>query len=77
MGAAYWIKRYLLAAVPLFAILAGVEYAKGTPTQNDILSAAAWAVVAAAVFIGSQYRRYRKSLDCPACDTLNKPGKRP
>ncbi|CAN7313493.1 hypothetical protein LJR289_001599 [Pseudoduganella sp. LjRoot289] len=72
MGAAYWIKRYLLAAVPLFAILAGVEYAKGTPTQADILSAAAWAVVAAGVFIGSQYRRYRKNLACSACDMLNK-----
>ena len=76
MGAAYWIKRYLLAAVPLFAILAGVEYAKGTATQADILSALAWAVVAAGVFIGSQYRRYRKNIQCTACDSVGKAAKR-
>ncbi|MGV7206491.1 hypothetical protein ACLB1G_01405 [Oxalobacteraceae bacterium A2-2] len=59
MGAAYWIKRYLLAAVPLFAILAATEWAKGTTTPRDILSAAVWAMVAAAIFTGVAYRRYR------------------
>ncbi|WP_107869123.1 hypothetical protein [Pseudoduganella sp. UC29_71] len=77
MGAAFWIKRYLLAAVPLFAILAIVEYVKGTTTQADILSAAAWAAIAAAIFVGTQYRRYRKGQECAACDAVGKPGKRP
>jgi hypothetical protein len=72
MGAGYWIKRYLLAAVPLFAILAGVEFATGTPTRADILSVAAWAAVAAGVFIGSQYWRYKKNISCSACDAVDK-----
>ncbi|KQV82537.1 hypothetical protein ASD15_11095 [Massilia sp. Root351] len=75
MGAAFWIKRYLLAAVPLFAILAGVEYVKGTPTQADILSAGVWAAVAAAIFVGTQYRRYRKNQECAPCDAVGKPTK--
>lgn len=68
MGAAFWIKRYLLAAVPLFAILVVAEYVKGTPTQADILSAGLWAVAAAGIFIGAAYRRYRKGQDCAACE---------
>jgi hypothetical protein len=40
MGALFWIKRYLMAAVPLFAILAAVEWFKGTTTTEDYLSAA-------------------------------------
>ncbi|KQX01297.1 hypothetical protein ASC94_01220 [Massilia sp. Root418] len=76
MGAAFWIKRYLLAAVPLFAILAGVEYVKGTTSQADILSAGAWAAVAAAIFVGTQYRRYRRNQECAACDAAGKTSKR-
>lgn len=72
MGAAdgikYWIKRYLLAAVPLFGILAAVEWFKGTAAPADIASAALWAAVAAALFVGSAYRRYRRAIVCPACD---------
>jgi hypothetical protein len=75
MGAAHWIKRYLLAALPLFGILTLAEYVKGSTTQADILSAAAWAALAAAIFVGSQYRRYRKGQACAACDTLTKPDK--
>jgi len=71
MGAAFWIKRYLLAALPLFAILAIVEYAKGTATAVDYASAAAWAAIAAAIFVGAAYRRYRKALDCAACDNIS------
>ena len=59
MGAIFWIKRYLLAAVPLFAILAAVEWFKGSATQNDYLSAAAWALGAAAIFTWTAWRRYR------------------
>lgn len=59
MGATFWIKRYLLAAVPLFAILAAVEWFKGSATQTDYLSAAAWALGAAALFTWTAWRRYR------------------
>lgn len=75
MGAAFWIKRYLLAAVPLFAILALVEVVKGSTAKEDFISAAVWALAAAAIFVGATYRRYRKGLDCAACDDVSKPRK--
>ena len=73
MGAAYWIKRYLLAAVPLFAILSAVEWFKGAATEQDFLSAAAWAVIAAAIFTVSTYRRQRRNQACAMCDDISKP----
>lgn len=61
MGATFWIKRYLLAAVPLFAILAAVEWFKGSTSRNDYLSAAIWALAAAALFTWSAWRRHREA----------------
>lgn len=72
MGIAFWIKRYFIAAVPLFAILAGWEWIKGTTTTADIVSAGVWSALAAAIFVGAAYRRYRKALACETCDV---PGK--
>ncbi|TWI68962.1 hypothetical protein IP91_00024 [Pseudoduganella lurida] len=68
MGAGYWIGRYLLAALPLFAILAAVEWFKGTAGTTEIVTAALWAAAAAAIFTGAAWRRYRKALSCPVCD---------
>lgn len=68
MGIAYWIKSYLLAAGPLFLILAGVEFVKGSSSGADFLGALAWAMVAAALFIGARYQRFRKSQACAPCD---------
>jgi hypothetical protein len=81
MGALFWIKRYLLAAVPLFLILAAVEWFKGSTTRDDYLSAAAWALIAAGIFTWSAFRRYRKNETCALCDNIggkradNKPNK--
>ena len=68
MGALFWIKRYLQAAVPLFAILAAVEWVKGSTSRDDYLSAAAWAVIAAAIFTYMAWRRFRNAQACAVCD---------
>lgn len=70
MNALFWVKRYLLAALPLFAILAAVEWYKGSATQNDYLSAALWALAAAAIFTISNYRRHRANQACAVCDDM-------
>lgn len=69
MGAVFWVKRFLLAAVPMFGILAAVEWFKGTTGTNDILSALIWSLSAAAIFTFSAYRRYKAGLACAACDS--------
>ena len=75
MGATFWIKRYLLAAVPLFAILAAVEWFKGSTAREDYLSAAAWALAAAAIFTYTAWRRYRNAVACGVCNDLPAAGK--
>ena len=45
MGALFWLKRYLLAALPLFAILAAVEWFKGSTAPADYMSAGLWALM--------------------------------
>ena len=72
MGAVFWVKRYLLAALPLFAILAAVEWFKGSAALVDYLSALAWALFAAWIFTVAAYRRYRKMESCAACDNISK-----
>ena len=72
MGAAFWIKRYLLAAVPLFAFLALLEWFKGTTSARDIGSAALWAAVSAGIFTFVAWRRFRKALACSVCDAVTK-----
>ncbi len=77
MGALFWIKRYLLAALPLFLILVAVEWFKGSTASADYLSAAVWALVAAGIFTWTSFRRYRNSEACTRCDSLSakKPNK--
>jgi hypothetical protein len=70
MGALFWIKRFLLAAVPLAAILAAVEWLKGTTAKEDYLSAITWALIAAAIFTYAGWRRYRHAKACGICDDL-------
>ena len=70
MGAIFWLKRYLLAAAPLFAILAAVEWFKGSTTKDDYLSAAIWAGVAAAIFTYTSWRRFRNAVACSACENV-------
>jgi voltage-gated potassium channel Kch len=75
MSALFWIKRYLLAAVPLFVILAAVEWFKGSATRDDYLSAAAWALAAAAIFTYMAWRRFRNAQACGMCNDLPAAGK--
>lgn len=71
MGAIFWVKRYFLAAGPLFVILAAVEWIKGSTTRDDYLSAAAWALVSAAIFTYVAWRRWRRALACAACGDID------
>jgi heptaprenylglyceryl phosphate synthase len=64
---AYWTTRYLLAAAVLATLLVLLEYGKGTPGTADLISAVAWAMAAAAIFVGAGYWRSRKATRAKAC----------
>lgn len=72
MGATFWIKRYLQAAVPLFVILSAVEWFKGSTAREDYLSAGAWALITAGIFNYIAWRRYRNAMACAPCENVAK-----
>jgi len=64
---AYWTTRYLLAAAVLAAIFVMLEYGKGTPATVEVVGTVAWAMAAAAIFVGAAYWRTRKAAAAKAC----------
>jgi len=70
MGAWFWLKRFCVAALPLFAILAAVEWFNGATAREDYAGAALWALAAAAIFTYGHWRRYRLAMPCTRCDDL-------
>ena len=56
-GIRYWVSQYLLAACTLFAILVGVDLLSGKKVADGVWMALAWAVMAAAIFIGARYKQ--------------------
>ena len=59
-GIRYWLLRYLLAAGTLFAILVAVDLVSGKTFADGVWMALAWALAAAAIFIGARYNQSRK-----------------
>lgn len=64
MGAAFWVKRFLLVLAVSFVVLFGVELAKGHPQMAALQFAGSWALATATVFSLASYVRYRRN---PAC----------
>jgi hypothetical protein len=59
-GIRYWLLRYLLATGTLFAILVVVDLVSGKRFADGVWMALAWALAAAAIFIGARYNQARK-----------------
>jgi hypothetical protein len=59
-GIRYWIMQYLLAAGTLFAVLVAVDLAGGKSLADGVWMSLAWALVAAALFIGARYSQSGK-----------------
>lgn len=59
-GIGFWIMQYLLAAGTMFMILLGIDLASGRTLGDQVWMSLAWALAAAALFIGSKYSRSRK-----------------
>lgn len=69
----HWIVQYLVAAGSMFALLVGVDLARGESFARAWPYALAWALLAAAIFIGSRYRNMKRGLACAACE---RPGRK-
>ncbi|MFC7300383.1 hypothetical protein [Cognatiluteimonas weifangensis] len=64
MGAAFWIKRFLVALAVAFAVLMVAEFAKGHSPMAALEYAGLWGLATGAIFTLASYIRYRRN---PAC----------
>jgi hypothetical protein len=67
-----WAFQYAVAASTMFALLVGVDMAKGTAFADAWPSALAWAVLSSAIFIGARYYKAKQDSACAVCETLQK-----
>ena len=67
-GITYWIGQFLLASSTMFGLLVVVDLLRGQAFAASWVESLAWAVVAAALFIGSRYRQARKGAECGLCE---------
>jgi hypothetical protein len=58
-GMRYWITQYLLAAVSMFVIMVVIDLANGRSLADGVWMSLAWALAAAALFIGARYSQSR------------------
>ena len=63
----YWSGQYLLAAASMFLLLEAVDTLRGEAFGTAWRESLAWAVLAAAIFIGSRYYQAKKGTACAAC----------
>ena len=64
----YWSGQYLLAVGSMFALLVAVDVLlRGEAFETGWRESLAWAVLSAAIFIGSRYYQASKGAQCKMC----------
>jgi hypothetical protein len=66
----YWSGQYLLAVSSMFLLLESVDLLRGESFGTAWRESLAWAVLAAAIFIGSRYYRSKQGAPCRPCEKL-------
>lgn len=69
----YWLGQYLLAAITMFLLLAGVELLRGGGVASWPATLG-WSCSAAAIFTASRYRRAKRVQACSLCGDTKRPG---
>jgi hypothetical protein len=70
LEASFWIRRFALVTALVFVILLASESIKGHAISGTWLSALAWSLVSASLFIGARYYQVRKGQACALCNDL-------
>jgi hypothetical protein len=63
----HWSGQYLLAASSMFLLIEAVDALRGEAFGAAWRESLAWAVLAAAIFIGSRYYQAKKAMPCVVC----------
>ena len=64
---AHWSGQYLLAAGSMFVLLEAVDMLGGEAFGAAWRESLSWAVLAAAIFIGSRYYQAKRNAPCVTC----------
>ncbi|MFC0251846.1 hypothetical protein [Massilia consociata] len=63
----HWSGQYLLAASSMFMLLEVIDMLRGEAFGAAWRESLAWAVLAAAIFIGSRYYQAKRGAACAVC----------
>jgi hypothetical protein len=66
MGAAFWIRRFILVWTAAFVLIAGAQALKGH-LAYALTQGLLWATISAAVFIGGRLYQSRRGQHCAIC----------
>lgn len=67
MGTRFWIRRFCVMVVGIFAVLLFVERLKGHAWHAAILFSGLWALITASVFIGTRLHYASRGVACAIC----------
>jgi hypothetical protein len=67
MGAAFWIRRFVVVLAGAFAVICTVQLAKGHRLDYAAVQAAIWAAISASVFTVARFFQARRGQHCALC----------
>lgn len=67
MGTRFWIRRFCVMLVGIFAVLLFVEWLKGHEWRAAIPFSGLWALITASVYIGTRLYHSSRGVACAIC----------
>ena len=70
MGTAFWIRRFAVAFVIAFVVLAGAQLVRGRAIDASLQHGLLWGLVSAGVFVGARLYQSSRGRHCALCNDI-------
>ena len=67
MGAAFWVRRFILVWTVAFILIAGAQALKGHDLAYALTQGLLWGTISTGVFIGARLYQSRRGQHCAIC----------
>jgi hypothetical protein len=67
VGAAFWVRRFVVVFAGAFVVIAGVQFLKGHTLDYSVTEGLLWSVITATVFTAARIYQSRKQQHCAIC----------
>jgi hypothetical protein len=67
MGAAFWIRRFLVVFASTLVIITGAQMLKGHTLGYSVTQGLIWAAIASTIFTGARIYQSRRGQHCAIC----------